>query len=62
MLVKDDVRSMSPEEAAQAFFGQDDASFAETVALLAKNDPRLVEVFQNTRRRFLQDKSQSQTG
>lgn len=47
--------SMTPKEAAQAFFGQDDASFAETVAMLAKNDPRLARVFQNTRRRFLED-------
>jgi hypothetical protein len=53
---------MSPKEAAQAFFGQDDASFAETVAMLAQNDPRLAQVFQNTRRRFLQDESQSAAG
>lgn len=60
--MKDATRSMSPKEAAQAFFGQDDASFAETVAMLAQNDPRLAQVFQNTRRRFLQDESQSAAG
>lgn len=52
--MKNIAQSMNPKEAAQAFFGQDDAAFAETVAMLAKNDPRLAKVFQNTRRRFLQ--------
>ncbi len=60
--MKDVMRSMSPKEAAQGFFGQDDASFAETIAMLVQNDPRLAQVFQNTRRRFLQDESQSPAG
>ena len=55
--MKEAMQSMSPREAAQAFFGQDDASFAATVAMLAKNDPRLAQVFQKTRRRFLEDES-----
>ena len=50
--------SMTPHEAAQAFFGQDDASFAETVAMLAQNDPRLAKVLQHTRRPFLEGESQ----
>lgn len=53
--MKSVAQSMTPHEAAQAFFGQDDASFAETIAMLTKNDPRLAQVFQNTRRRFLKD-------
>jgi len=53
--MKNMAQSMTPREAAQAFFGQDDAAFAETVAVLAKDDPRLARVFQNTRRRFLQE-------
>lgn len=46
-------QAMSPREAAQAFYGQDEASFAEMVAKLSINDPRLSDVFKNTRRRFL---------
>jgi hypothetical protein len=46
-------QSMTPQQAAKAFFGQDDASFAETVAMLTKNDPRLAKVFLKTRERFL---------
>ncbi len=55
--MKNIAQSMSPREAAQAFFGQDDASFAETIAMLTKSDPRLAKVFQNTRKRFLADES-----
>lgn len=57
MRMKNIAQSMSPREAAQAFFGQDDASFAETIAMLTKSDPRLAKVFQNTRKRFLADES-----
>jgi hypothetical protein len=46
-------QSMTPQQAAEAFFGQDDASFAETVAMLTKNDPRLAKAFLKTRERFL---------
>jgi hypothetical protein len=46
-------QSMTPEEAAQAFYGQDDANFADMVAKLAKNDARLVQVFKNTRKHVL---------
>lgn len=51
--MKDVSQSMKPHEAAQAFFGQDDASFSEMLADLTANDPRLVAVFQRTRKRFL---------
>lgn len=52
--MKSVAQSMSPREAAQAFFGQDETAFAETVAMLAKNDARLAQVFESTRKRFLE--------
>lgn len=48
---------MTPKEAAMAFFGQEDAAFAETVATLSKSDPRLAKVFHATRKRFLDEQS-----
>jgi hypothetical protein len=48
---------MSPREAAQAFYGQDDAAFAEMISKLAVNDPRLLDAFKGTRSRFLASKS-----
>ena len=53
--MKQTAQSMTPKEAAKAFFGQDEAAFAETVAMLAQSDPRLAKVFQNTRKRFLDE-------
>jgi hypothetical protein len=47
-------QSMEPHEAAQAFFGQDEAAFTEMLSKLTANDPRLVAVFQKTRKRFLE--------
>ena len=47
-------QSMEPHEAAQAFFGQDEAAFTEMLSKLTANDPRLVAVFQKTRERFLE--------
>ncbi|EBA11952.1 hypothetical protein [Roseobacter sp. CCS2] len=52
-MMKTATQSMDPHEAAQAFFGQDDASFAEMLTQLTANDPRLTAVFQRTRQRFL---------
>lgn len=49
-------QSMDPDEAAQAFFGQDEAAFNRMVDDLATNDPRLALVFQRTRKRFLEAK------
>lgn len=46
-------KSMNPQEAAQAFFGQDDDAFAEMLSKLTANDPRLADVFKRTRKRFL---------
>ena len=45
--------SMDPHEAAQAFFGQDDAAFSEMLSKLTANDPRLTAAFMRTRKRFL---------
>ncbi|HEV8035497.1 hypothetical protein [Yoonia sp.] len=44
---------MDPDEAAQAFFGQDDKTFSEMLKKLTANDPRLTAIFQQTRERFL---------
>jgi len=46
-------KSMDPHEAAKAFFGQDDDAFTEMLSQLTANDPRLADVFQRTRKRFL---------
>ena len=51
--------SMSPDEAAKAFFGQDDATFALTIAKLTKNDQRLAKAFHTTRQAFLKQDSTS---
>jgi hypothetical protein len=50
-------KSMDPNEAAQAFFGQDDAAFSQMLKNLTANDPRLAAVFLRTRERFLQSQS-----
>lgn len=54
--MKDISQSMTQREAAQAFYGQDEASFQDMVAKLTANDPRLSGVFKSTRRRFLEAK------
>ncbi|PJI93155.1 hypothetical protein BC777_2025 [Yoonia maricola] len=51
--MKNTTQSMSPQEAAQAFYGQDEKSFSEMLSQLTVNDPRLVAIFQRTRQRFL---------
>ncbi len=50
-------QSMSPQEAAQAFYGQDEAAFSEMVSKLSSQDPRLLKVFQNVKRRFKEQKN-----
>ena len=55
--MKEIAQSMTPKQAAQAFFGQDDAAFAKTIEMLTRNDPRLAKVFHSTRQRFLDDKN-----
>ncbi len=54
--MKSIAQSMNPHDAAQAFFGQDDIAFSEMVAKLAASDPRLVDVFNRTRKRYLEEK------
>ncbi|MEL7179867.1 MAG: hypothetical protein AAFN63_08550 [Pseudomonadota bacterium] len=56
-MMKTTTQSMNPQEAAQAFFGQDDASFTEMLRQLTANDPRLAAVFQRTRQRFLEQQA-----
>jgi hypothetical protein len=46
-------QAMSPREAAQAFYGQDEASFSEMVAKLSVSDPRMNDVFKSMRKRFV---------
>lgn len=48
---------MTPREAAQSFYGQDDAAFSEMIAKLSASDPRLLDVFKNVRARFLDKKN-----
>ena len=52
--------SMTPDEAAEAFYGLDDASFAEALKKMTANDPRLSAVFQATRARFLRGRDRDQ--
>lgn len=53
--MKNAPQSMTPREAAQAFYGQDEAVFADMVEKLAENDPRLIDVFKRTRKQFLEN-------
>lgn len=55
--MKSIAQSMDPNEAAQAFFGQDDSAFSEMLSKLTANDPRLNAVFLRTRKRFLDEQS-----
>lgn len=48
---------MTPDEAAHAFYGQDEASFAAMIAKLTETDQRLQRVFENVRRRHLDKKN-----
>jgi len=57
--MKSSAQSMDPQQAAQAFFGLKDADFDQMVTQLTKNDPRLLQVFKNTRARFLDGQSKS---
>jgi hypothetical protein len=45
---------MSLLEAAQVFYGQDDTSFAQMIATLSESDPRLVKVFKQTHKKYLE--------
>lgn len=49
--------SMTPGEAAKAFYGQDDASFSDVIEKLSATDPRLLKVFNNVRQRYLEQKN-----
>lgn len=53
MSMKNATQSMSPREAAQAFYGQDNTGFADMIAMLTQSDPRLTQAFYNTRDRFV---------
>jgi hypothetical protein len=55
--MKNTSQSMSPRDAAEAFYGQDEVAFAEMVERIAINDQRLVELFKNTRNRFIEGKN-----
>ncbi len=51
-------QSMTPLEAAKAFYGQDEAAFSSMLEKLTASDPRLARVFNRTRKNFLEgDKS-----
>jgi len=45
--------SMTPDDAAQAFFGQNEEAFLKMIDKLTANDPRLTKAFENMRVRYL---------
>ncbi|MGJ8623838.1 MAG: hypothetical protein ACSHW1_13840 [Yoonia sp.] len=51
--MKEISQSMTPHEAAHAFYGLDEASFSDMIEKLSKSDPRLKDVFMRTRKRYL---------
>ncbi len=53
--LKSESESMTPDAAAKALFGRDQDSFTKSVNQLAVNDPRLAQVFENVRQRYLAD-------
>ena len=53
--MKSAAQSMTPQQAAQAFYGMDDDRFSEIVEKLASTDPRLLKVFDNMRKRYQRD-------
>ena len=55
--MKSTEQSSSPREAANAFYGQDDAGFARAIMKLTANDPRLANIFNNVRKRHLEQKN-----
>jgi len=50
-------QSMTPLEAAQAFYGKDDHAFSDMIEKLTANDPRLATVFKNVRKRHQDQKN-----
>ncbi|MBQ2261459.1 MAG: hypothetical protein II336_08835 [Loktanella sp.] len=45
------------DRAARAFYGQQDRDFADQIAQICGDDPRLIQAFQQTRDRFLETES-----
>lgn len=41
------------DEAAKSFYGQSEKEFAEQINRIASADPRLIKIFENTRKRYL---------
>jgi hypothetical protein len=53
--MKEPAQSMTPAQAAAAFFGQSDSDFSQIVDKLTQHDARLRRAFENTRTRYLED-------
>ena len=49
-------RNTAADRAAEAFYGQTDAAFAQQLQDICRNDERLIAAFQRTRAAFLQDR------
>jgi hypothetical protein len=49
-------RETAADDAAEAFYGQNEKNFMEQVRLICGADPRLVKVFQNTRETYQQQR------
>ena len=48
--------SLSPQQAAEAFYGQSDQSFAAQLKQMGAVDPKLVKAFQRTREHYLKSR------
>lgn len=48
-------QSMTPDDAAMAFFGQSEDNFEKMIDELTASDPRLTKAFQNMRERYLKE-------
>jgi hypothetical protein len=45
------------DRAAEAFYGQSESAFAQQIAEICGNDPRLITAFERTRDRYLKSKA-----
>ena len=51
--------TIARRDAAQEFYGQDEASFEDHLRRLGATDPRLQRAFRNTRERYLKEQGAS---
>ena len=53
LVMKTVCKSMTPDDAARAFFGQNEDAFEKMIDKLTASDPRLTKAFHNMRERYL---------